>query len=270
MLRIETRMGGSQSQELQQYVTSNINTTSISSVISRYATRTNAIVTNVQDMNIVIEAKDIKGPIDISQEIESIIDVQQMVDRSNQTQLMNDLKTTLADTLQGGLSRITAGIDILSKPENQRIVSRLSDDINTYVSNTITTDTVDTLLLSASNYQKGRLYISADLIEGPISFNQRIQSNLMAENMIKQAVNTLVKTQDAKDLSHAIQGDIKEEESTPISGLSMVWKWARIIGGILLFIVGLILILTGIVHIIVPILVILVGSALIVWGIWRW
>jgi len=264
-------MGLTQSQELQQYISSYVDTNVVSQVISSYATRTNAIVTNTQDMDVVIEAGTISAPINLEQEIESVIDVQQMVDRADTNRLVNDLQTSITQALDGALARMTEGLDILSKPTNQELVQRVTNDIRTSVQNTINTQTLDEMLLSASNYQRGRLHISADTISGPLTFSQRIQSNIMAENLVKQVVNNLVQNRDIKDLSTALKGQVETIEKSPIASLLNLGKWVKIIGGVLLLLVGVLLVLLlplGLIFkVIIGIILGVIGFGLILWGI---
>lgn len=264
-------MGLTQSQELQQYISSYVDTSAVSQVISSYATRTNAIVTNAQDMDVVIEAGTISGPINLEQEIESVIDVQQMVDRSDTNRLVNDLQTSLTQSLDGALSRMTEGLDILSKPTNQDLVQRVSNDIHTSIQNTINTQTLDEILLSASNIQKGRLHISANTIAGPITFSQRIQANIMAQNLVKQVVSNLVQNKDIKDLSTILNGHVEIVEKSPISSLLNLSKWIKIIGGVLLLLVGILLVLLlplGLIFkTIIGVILGIMGIGLILWGI---
>jgi hypothetical protein len=211
-------MGQSQSQEIQRFVNNYVNTQAISEVISSYATETNAIVTNQQDMDVVIEATgDITGPVNLSQEIESIIDINQMIDRVDKDQLVNDLQRTISTELKDAIQRYTDGLELFSIPTNQRIRDDVLNSVDTYTRQVINTNTIDRMLLQASNYQSGRLRISAANISGPLVFSQRIQSNIIAQNLVQQVMERLLQNRDVVNLMTRAEGQIQSENVSPIT-----------------------------------------------------
>lgn len=243
-------MGQNQSQEIDKFVGNYVNTQSISEVISSYATETNAIVTNSQDMNVVIEARgNITGPINLSQEIESMININQMIDRVNKNQLVNDLQRTISTELKDAIKRYTDGLELFTTPTNQRIRDDVINNIDTYVRQVINTNTIDRVLVQASNYQQGNLHISANDISGPLVFTQRIQANIMADNMIKQVMDNILKNKQIENVATKAESEVESENVSPITeGVRAVAgivnrninTWIFYISGIVVLILGII------------------------------
>lgn len=214
-------MGQRQSQEINNFVDTYVNTNAISEVISRYASRTNSVSTNVQDVAIRITAGEVTGPINVSQEIESYINVEQLINRANITELTNDLQQTVEEQLRGAILSSTDFLaDLFAIPANQQIRQEVLNNLSTYVSNVINTDTIDELLLSSSNYQKGNLVIDASTISGPITFTQRIQSNIMAENIVEQVIQNALQNREVVQLATRIEAQEERQATAPLSDIA--------------------------------------------------
>lgn len=279
-------MGQQQSQEIQRLVSNNVNTTAIANVISNYATRTNAVVTNTQDMCVnIVATGDIdfgEGGFTASQEIESLIDIQTLIDRSDKDQLVNDLQRVVSTELKDAISRVTGGLDIFETPNNQRIRDDVLNNIDTYVNQTINTQTLDEVLLSASNVQRGCYNISANNIRGPLVFSQRIQSNIMANNIVQQVMERAIQNTEVQEFAARAEAEIQSENKAEVPNVS------GLVGGLfgggfgtwLFYILGALSIVGGLVlayflpfdiraKVITAIIGILLGVVLIVVGIIR-
>lgn len=213
--------------------------------------------TNSQDVNIVITAKDVGAPINISQEIQSHINVNQLLDRSNKNQLVNDLQNVVENSLRDAILTSTDFLaDLFAIPANQKIRQDVLNNLSTYVRNTINLSTVDQLLLSSSNYQKGSLTITSDYLTGPITFNQKIQSNIMADNIVKDVIDNAIQNREVQQLVNLTENQIEREATAPLSDISRgvgagvaafganagskIWAYALIIIGVIILIVGII------------------------------
>lgn len=213
-------MGATQSQEIQNFLNNYVNTTVVQQVIQRYASETNAVVNGRQNLKIVINANTISGTsITANQRITSYIDVEQMISRSNDTSLTNDLQTAVTNTLENALDRYVDSIaGFLSSSSNQQLVNNIRNSISTYVSQTINTSTVDNLLLSSSNVQEGVLEVNAENIQGStLVWNQDIQASIMAKNIIEDVVNTSFSNTQVQELANATKNQVVSKETNPIS-----------------------------------------------------
>lgn len=204
-------MGQAQSQEIDRFISDNINTTAIASVISNYSTRTNATVVNTQDLCVNIVAT---GDIDFGsgfsaiQRIDSMINVETLIDRVDKDSITNDLQRSISNELKESLSSIgTTGI--WNIPSNQRIRDDIITNINTYVSQVINTNTLDEVLLSSSNVQDGCYTFRATNIRGPIVITQEIQATTMADNMVKQVLESALENRDIQLVDTSISTDVQ-------------------------------------------------------------
>lgn len=204
-------MGQTQSQEIDRFISDNINTTAIASVISNYSTRTNATVVNTQDLCVNIVAT---GDIDFGsgfsaiQRIDSMINVETLIDRVDKDSITNDLQRSISNELKESLSSIgTTGI--WNIPSNQRIRDDIITNINTYVSQVINTNTLDEVLLSSSNVQNGCYTFQATNVRGPIVITQEIQATTMADNMVKQVLERALENRDIQLVDTSISTDVQ-------------------------------------------------------------
>lgn len=204
-------MGQTQSQEIDRFISDNINTTAIASVISNYSTRTNATVVNTQDLCVNIVAT---GDIDFGsgfsaiQRIDSMINVETLIDRVDKDSITNDLQRSISNELKESLSSIgTTGI--WNIPSNQRIRDDIITNINTYVSQVINTNTLDEVLLSSSNVQNGCYTFRAANVRGPIVITQEIQATTMADNMVKQVLESALENRDIQLVDTSISTDVQ-------------------------------------------------------------
>lgn len=244
------QMGQRQSQEIQRFINNDVNTTAIANVISNYATRTNAITTNTQDLCVNIVAS---GDIDFgdqgftaSQEIESLINVQTMVDRADKDQLVNDLQRTVSTELKDAISRVTGGLDIFELPANQRIRDDVINNLDSYVNQVINTSTLDEVLLSASNVQRGCYNFSAENVRGPLVISQRIQSNIMANNIVQQVMERALENREVQEVATRAEGALQSENRAEIPNVSNLLggglgTWLFYIFGALAIVGGLVL-----------------------------
>lgn len=217
-------MGNSVSQSIDRFLSNDVSSTVVQEVIERYASETTAISTNTNVLNIVIGGESteaITGPIDIKQKITSYINVNQMVDRSNKTELSNDLVQSVTTSINDAIDKVTDGIaGFLQNPSNQSIVSTVKNKMSSYVSQVISVDTVDNLVLSSSNYNNGTLTINAKYISGPINYTQEIQSSIIAQNIVKQVVDNAIKNKEVQDLENDIRGALSAEEKSPLTTIA--------------------------------------------------
>jgi hypothetical protein len=225
-------MGVSQSQEVSRFISNNVNTSAISNIISQYATETNAIVTNVQDLCVNITAS---GNIDFgqggftgTQEIQSMIDIQTLIDRVDREKLVNDLQTTVSNELKSALDRTSSVLDIFSIPSNQRLREEIIQNLNMYVNQTINLQTIDQVLINASNIQNGCYNFVATNITGPITITQKIQADTMASNIIKQVVDRAIENKEFQAVTTTSETTLTAK-NTGIG--SIIWY---IIGGLVL------------------------------------
>lgn len=218
-------MGNKQSQLIQNFISNNVNTTAISSIISKYATNTQAVVTNTQDLCVNIAAT---GDIDFgpggftaSQRIDSLINVETLIDRVNKQELVNELQKAVTTELRDAIERVTTGLDIFEIPTNQEIRNDLITNMGTYVNSVINTSTIDELLLSATNYQKGCYNFTATNIRGPVVITQDIQSSVMGKNIVKQVMDNALRNKDIQELSQKVEEEIQSENKGIIPGLKL-------------------------------------------------
>lgn len=244
------QMGQQQSQLVERFINNNVNTTAIANVISNYATTTNAITTNTQDLCVRITATgDIdfgQGGFTASQEIESLIDVQAMVDRADKDQLVNDLQRTITTELQDAIERTTGGLDIFEIPVNQQLRTDVINNLNSYVNQTVNTQTVDNVLLSASNVQRGCYEFSAANVRGPLVISQRIQSNIMADNLVRQVMERALENREVQELATRAEGELVSENRAEIPSLGNLFggglgTWLFYIFGALVIVGSLVL-----------------------------
>lgn len=237
-------MGQTQSQEINTFVDNYVNSTSLSEVISRYAQTTNAINNNTQKFYLDLNARDISGNVKVFQTIASIIDMQQLVNRSNTTQLTNDIQQAVSSELESAVKRLTDGLgDLFAIPTNQQIRESVINNMSTYVRNAITVDDVNDLLLSSNNVQEQRVVITARDITGDLTFDQKIQANITAKNVIETTINNILQNTDVQQLANIVKPKIESESESVISkGITSIFQ-----GGILWIILAVIILIIGIV-----------------------
>lgn len=243
-------MGANQSQVIENFINNYVSTNVVSEVISKYASETNAISDNVQDVAIQLTGST-SGPLNLKQKIESVIDVEQMISRMDKVEVVNDLQRVISNTMKDAIMSSTDGLaDIFASPSNQAIRDKVLNNINTYVSNVINTSTIDNLLLRSSNYQKGNLVIDSSTINGPIEWSQEIQSNIMGQNLIEKVTESMLQNKDVTQLTNVVETKEESKRETPISaaiadglkgilgGLKYMWI---IILAVIVFIVGILI-----------------------------
>jgi hypothetical protein len=213
-------MGNSTSQSIQRFLSNDVNSSVVQQVIQRYATETSAVSTNTQALKWTLNAgRTINLNANVRQLITSYIDVQNIIDRSDKTALVDDLRTAVTTTLDDALNKATDGLaGFLQNPSNQTLVSDVRNNISTYVNQTINTSTIDQLLLSSSNIQNGVLDLTAgEDINGNLQWNQTIQSEVMATNIIKQVVDNALQNTQVQDLVTKASGNLTVVEKSPIT-----------------------------------------------------
>lgn len=243
-------MGANQSQVIENFINNYVSTNVVSEVIAKYASETNAISDNVQDVAIQLTGST-SGPLNLKQKIDSVIDVEQMISRMDKVEVVNDLQRVISNTMKDAIMSGTDGLaDIFASPSNQAIRDKVLNNINTYVSNVINTSTIDNLLLRSSNYQKGNLVIDSSTIDGPIEWSQEIQSNIMGQNLIEKVTESMLQNKDVTQLTNVVETKEESKRETPISaaiadglkgilgGLKYMWI---IILAVIVFIVGILI-----------------------------
>lgn len=216
-------MGGVQSQQVQNFLTNDVNLSVIQSVIQRYASQTDAVVKGEQGLRVVVTAKNItNNNFTLRQSISSYINVDQLVSRANNTELSNDLQSAVQSTLSNALDKYVDSIaGFLSSSSNQQLVNDVRNSLSTYVSQTINQSTVDNLLLSSSNVQNGVLEFRAeDLISGnTVVWDQSIQANLMAKNIIESVVSNALSNKQVQQLGTDVKNTVTSKETNPVSDI---------------------------------------------------
>ena len=234
-------MGQSQSQEVDRFVDTYVNTQFLSEVVSRYATSTDAVTRNVQDFYLDLDARDIGGDITVAQNISSVINVRQMVERADNTEITNDIQEAVTTELRSAIESVTDGLsDIFSRPTNQAIRDQVLNNLDTYVRNVVTTETVDDLLTSSNNVQNQRIVINARDVTGDLTFDQNTQSEIIAENMSETIVNRLLENEEVRELGTLVTGEVTRESTLPSLG-GLFSGWIPIAVAILVLIIGVIL-----------------------------
>lgn len=266
-------MGTVTSQEIDRFISNNVNTVAVAQVISNYATRTNAISNNVQDVSISVTGSTIDGPINVSQEIENFIDVEQLIDRANIAELTNDLQQVVSTELRDAIIRTTDGVEFLSTPGNQLLRDRVLSQVDNYTRQVVNTNRIDELLLSASNYQRGSLTVDQSTVSGPIVFNQRIQSNIMANNIVRDVVQVAIQNQDVQQLYTRADATLNTVNVSPLSQAGGITTWIFYIGAALVLIAGILIAFiipaTPKVKIVVAVIAIVIALILLVIGLVR-
>src|SRR5690606_24468637 len=107
--------------------------------------------------------------------------------------------------------------ELFSTPTNQAIRDTVLNNMDTYVSNIVNTDTIDELLTSSDNVQNQRVVIQARDITGGLNFNQNIQSNIIAKNLTETVVSRLIDNQDVERLMNDIEGSQESVAKSPIT-----------------------------------------------------
>lgn len=144
-----------------------------------------------------------------------------MIDRANTANLSNDLAQAVTNTINDGIKKVTDGIaGFLTNPSYQKLSSTVINNMSSYVSQTINTTTVDTLILSSSNFNDNRLVIMGKDIKANINFTQEIQAKIMAQNIIKQVTDNILKNSEVQQLANDIQGQLDANEKSPITTLA--------------------------------------------------
>lgn len=273
------QMGQRQSQEIDNFVRNNLNTTAITEVISNYATETNAVSTNVQAGDVLIRAPGgITGNITFRQNIVSYIDMLQLVDQADKTQLTNDLQSAVSNSLENSLRRFTDGLAVFSNPTNQAIKNRVIDEIDTYVNQVINTNTLNSVLLNASNYQQGSLVIDTSQLTGDVDFTQEIQSDIIARNLVKQVIERAITNKSVQELLNLVESRAETEEVSPITTAVKTLGSAGI-GGIITIVIGVIIAIVAVIagllipapskaKFVVPIIGIVIGVILVIVGVY--
>jgi len=217
-------MGNSVSQSIERFLQNDISSTVVQNVISRYASETSAVSTNVNKIEIVIgdeNTSTVDLTASIQQRIESYINVNQMIDRANTANLTNDLAQAVTNTINDGIKKVTDGIaGFLTNPSYQKLSSTVINNMSSYVSQTVNTTTVDTLILSSSNFNDNRLVIMGKDIKANINFTQEIQAKIMAQNIIKQVTDNVLKNSEVQQLANDIQGQLDANEKSPITTIA--------------------------------------------------
>lgn len=232
-------MGQNQSQTIDTFIQNYVNTSVISEVISRYATRTESINRNVQDINLVIDVQDISGDVLVFQRIDSVIDVISMIDRADNTELTSELQNAVANEMKSGIERVSSVFSgLFNTPTDQLIKNKAISEISSSVRNAITTDTVDDLIISSNNIQGQTVNITARDITGDLTFDQRIQSDIIARNIVESVTESVIKNEAINNLSNIITSSTKSESSI-----------VNILGIVTPIVIGIILVILTIVFV---------------------
>lgn len=241
-------MGGVQSQIVRNFLSNTVNMDVIQTVINKFASETKAVTKGEQGLKFTMEAgTNISGNyIVVNQRITSYINLEQLISKSNTTQLTDELKTSVTTTLQTALDKYVDSIaGFLTSSGNQEIVNNVRNSISTYVNQTISNETVSDLLLSSSNVQNGVLIMKAGegIYNNTVIWNQQIQADIMAKNIIEDVVNNALKNTQVQDLGTAIENKVTSKEVSPISSLlkpRSIILIASLIIGVILAILGIV------------------------------
>lgn len=256
-------MGQNQSQVVENFVKNYTNSSFLSEVISRHASNTNSIMRNVQNMDLNIDVGNIGGDVRVFQRIDSLIDMDNLVSRDNRTQLTNDIQNALSNELQTGIERMSEAFSgLFNTPTNQAILNNAINSVDTYVRNNVTNDTIDELLLSANNVQGQKVNLTARDITGDLTFDQRIQADIVARNLVESVTESIIGNTELTTLTNTVRSDIVSQEKVP----SILGIATPLIIGLILAIILMIFIPRG--KVVVGILTIILAIAVAIF-IWR-
>lgn len=230
-------MGQQQSTTIRNKIYGNISTRRTASVLSMLATATSSVSRNTQSIALSIDADDV-GDISILQSIESYINMANMVQSSNESDLADSIRLAVKEDVNETIRTNTDGLAIFAKPENRQLLNEFITNVDNIIDTSITNQNIAEILIQNDALQDSILTIKAKNV-GNIAINQSIHAKQTAENIIDSMLNVISSSDVVSDLEKnlEIESDIKEE--SPLSKLPrMLWLIVGIIIAVILLIMA--------------------------------
>lgn len=230
-------MGQQQSTNIRNKIYGNISTRRTASVLSMLATSTSSVSRNAQSIALSIDADDV-GDISILQSIESYINMANMIQSSNETELADSIRLAVKEDINETIRTNTDGLAIFAKPENRQLLNEFITNVDNIIDTSITNQNISEILIQNDALQDSILTIKAKNV-GNIAINQSIHAKQTAENVIDSMLNVISSSDVVSDLEKnlEIESDIKEE--SPLSKLPrMLWLIVGIIIAVILLIMA--------------------------------
>lgn len=230
-------MGQQQSTNIRNKIYENISTRRTASVLSMLATSTSSVSRNAQSIALSIDADDV-GDISILQSIESYINMANMIQSSNESELADSIRLAVKEDINETIRTNTDGLAIFAKPENRQLLNEFITNVDNIIDTSITNQNISEILIQNDALQDSILTIKAKNV-GNIAINQSIHAKQTAENVIDSMLNVISSSDVVSDLEKnlEIESDIKEE--SPLSKLPrMLWLIVGIIIAVILLIMA--------------------------------
>lgn len=161
------------------YVTKNVLNTDVSS-------------TNIQDLTINIGIAD-GCPISTVQKISSKVSVKTEINQDQTKEFQAKLKGSLESALEQS-SKMVNGLGAMTGGNTQDIKASIRNTINQSIINRVTTENIMNTAVNAINIQSGKLNMAV-CRNSPISMEQGIESNVVAQNILTQITEDILKNE---------------------------------------------------------------------------
>jgi hypothetical protein len=183
-------MGNSQS--IVTDVVNNATMTLSNDFVSKNVLNTSVNSTNVQDLTINIGVAD-GCPISTVQKISSSVSVKSAIDSTQTKQFASSMQSSLETALDQS-SKMVNGLGAMTGGNSQDVSASIRNTINQSVSNRVTSENIMNTAVNSLNIQSGKLNMAV-CRNSPISMTQGIESNVVAQNLLTQITEDILKNE---------------------------------------------------------------------------
>lgn len=230
-------MGQQQSTSVKNSIYNNLNTRKTTEMLSMLANSTNSVSRNTQNISLDIAA-DTVGDINLFQTIESVININNIIDSVSNVNLSESLKSVIKDDVSESIRTQTDGLAIFARPENRQLLNDFINNVNTLIDQSITSDNVSEVMIQNDALQDAILKIDAKNL-GNVNINQSIHAKQIAENVMENIFDIIYTSGLVTDLESNLEIEsVIKEESPLTSGLNMLWLIASIVIAVILLIMA--------------------------------
>lgn len=172
-------------------IVNNFTMTTTNDYVTKNVLNMSTDVTNAQDLVINIGIAD-GCPISTVQKISSKVSVKQSIDQNQTKDLANKLQANLENALSQN-SKMINGLAGASG-NSQDVRASIRNTINQSIQTRVTNENIMNIATSSINLQSGKLNVAV-CRNSPISMEQGIESNVVAQNLMTQITDDILKNE---------------------------------------------------------------------------
>lgn len=232
-------MGGSQSTNITDIIQKSIQK-SVTNVVNKNSSKLSQVVTNINDFNLDVRGVMDCGEINVTQTIKNNADQTNVLDMTNISTIVSDLKTALKNDVSQLVKGVFDMLGGLGSYNTQENTTKIEGIVKQIIENNITNEQVAATSQSVFNQNKASLIIRGTFRGKKCIFTQTIISDAQAEAISKSIANTIAQNRAFSEMANKVQqiNDMETKGLTTLVGKFTVIVIAIVIGLTVFFAFG--------------------------------